>query len=104
MTNVRFSCDSTYVISTGGADHAIFQWRFIPENSANALDEVVSGVGEHTESNDEASDSDLSDVEPVDSDIEQVRNILILFFILSSFKEVALQHTPIFKGNSDEKR
>ena len=84
MTNVRFSCDSTYVISTGGADHAIFQWRFIPENAANALDEVVSGVGEHAESNDEASDSDLSDVEPVDSDIEQVRNDFIQLILLKS--------------------
>ena len=72
MTNVRYSCDSTYVISTGGADHAIFQWKFIPEGSASELDDVASTVGDHGESHDEASDSDLSDVEPVDSDIEQV--------------------------------
>ncbi len=72
MTNVRFSCDSSYVISTGGADHAIFQWRFVPEGGASDLDEVASTVGDHGDSLDEASDSDLSDVDPVDSDIEQV--------------------------------
>ena len=31
MTNVRFSSDKTRVISTGGADHAVFQWRFLPD-------------------------------------------------------------------------
>ena len=31
MTNVRFSADKMRVISTGGADHAIFQWRFRPD-------------------------------------------------------------------------
>ena len=28
MTNVRFSNDRHRVISTGGEDHAVFQWRF----------------------------------------------------------------------------
>ena len=31
MTNVRFTSDKSRVISTGGADHAIFQWRFLSE-------------------------------------------------------------------------
>eukprot|EP00794_Sanderia_malayensis_P020047 gene20047-22014_t len=74
VTNVRFSCDSSYVISTGGADHAIFQWRFVPEGGAKEIDEVASTVGDHGDSLDEASDSDLSDVDPVDSDIEQEVN------------------------------
>lgn len=33
VTNVRWSSDYRYVISTGGADHAIFQWRFVPDDS-----------------------------------------------------------------------
>lgn len=32
VTNVRFTKDKTRVISIGGADHAIFQWHFIPEH------------------------------------------------------------------------
>lgn len=35
VTNVRFSNDQYRVISTGGADHAIFQWRFLPEGSGD---------------------------------------------------------------------
>ena len=31
VTNVRFTADGQHVITTGGADHAIFQWKFIPE-------------------------------------------------------------------------
>lgn len=31
VTNVRWSHDHQWVISIGGADHAVFQWRFIPE-------------------------------------------------------------------------
>ena len=33
VTNVRFTKDKTRLISIGGADHAIFQWRFIPEDA-----------------------------------------------------------------------
>jgi microtubule-associated protein-like 6 len=32
VTNIRFTKDQTRLISIGGADHAIFQWRFIPED------------------------------------------------------------------------
>ena len=31
MTNVRFSADKQRVISTGGADHAVFQWRYLQD-------------------------------------------------------------------------
>ena len=31
VTNVRFSADKMRVISTGGADHAVFQWRYLPD-------------------------------------------------------------------------
>lgn len=36
VTNVRFTQDRSRVITIGGADHAIFQWKFI--SSANARD------------------------------------------------------------------
>lgn len=35
VTNVRFSHDKRRVISTGGADHAIFQWRFLPQGGGD---------------------------------------------------------------------
>ena len=31
VTNVRFSADKQRVISTGGADHAVFQWRYLQD-------------------------------------------------------------------------
>ncbi|NXV10481.1 EMAL6 protein, partial [Cettia cetti] len=31
VTNVRWSHDFQWVLSTGGADHSVFQWRFVPE-------------------------------------------------------------------------
>ena len=31
VTNCRFSVDRMHVITTGGADHAVFQWRFVAE-------------------------------------------------------------------------
>ena len=61
------------LISTGGADHSIFQWQVIPEGYKEEAEEMTSVVGgTHAESNDEASDSDLSDVNPLDSDVEEV--------------------------------
>jgi WD40 repeat protein len=36
VTNVRFSKDKTRLLSIGGADHAIFQWLFIPEDSPDS--------------------------------------------------------------------
>ena len=47
MTNVRFSHDKNRVISTGGADHAVFQWRFLPEGSPDISDlqDPQSGMG-----------------------------------------------------------
>ncbi|XP_047132983.1 echinoderm microtubule-associated protein-like 6 isoform X1 [Hydra vulgaris] len=72
VTNVRFSYDGLYLVSTGGADHAIFQWRVVSEGykEDNFNFEMVSD-GLYYDSNDEASDSDLSDINPIDSDIEQ---------------------------------
>ena len=46
VTNVRFTQDKSRVISIGGADHAIFQWRFIPENSTDKAAAAQESVPE----------------------------------------------------------
>ena len=44
VTNVRWSHDLQWVLTTGGADHALFQWRFLPESVMNGgLDTNVQG-------------------------------------------------------------
>jgi len=41
VTNVRFTNDDRHVISLGGADHGIFQWRFLPQGvEQEAADEM----------------------------------------------------------------
>ena len=73
VTNVRFSYDHSRVITTGGADQSIFEWRFLPEGSRDStgLTDAASGF---VDSDDEQSDSDLSDVGELDSDVENVRH------------------------------
>ncbi|KAM7408259.1 hypothetical protein PAMA_002117 [Pampus argenteus] len=74
VTNVRWSHDLQWVLTTGGADHALFQWRFLPESVMNGgLD--VNIQDSHGDSNSEESDSDVSDVPELDSDIEQETQI-----------------------------
>uniref|UniRef100_UPI003AAE605C echinoderm microtubule-associated protein-like 6 n=1 Tax=Centroberyx gerrardi TaxID=166262 RepID=UPI003AAE605C len=70
VTNVRWSSDLQWVISTGGADHAVFQWRFLPEGVMNGVLEPLLQEG-YADSNSGESDSDVSDVPELDSDIEQ---------------------------------
>nr|XP_015828065.2 echinoderm microtubule-associated protein-like 6 isoform X1 [Nothobranchius furzeri] len=70
VTNVRWSNDLQWVVSTGGADHAVFQWRFLPEGVMNGVLEPLLQEG-YADSNSGESDSDLSDVPELDSDIEQ---------------------------------
>ncbi|KAG7492916.1 hypothetical protein MATL_G00019970 [Megalops atlanticus] len=70
VTNVRWSHDLQWLLSTGGADHSLFQWRFLPEGVMNGVLEPLLQEG-YADSNSEASDSDLSDVPELDSDIEQ---------------------------------
>uniref|UniRef100_A0A8B9KPM6 EMAP like 6 n=1 Tax=Astyanax mexicanus TaxID=7994 RepID=A0A8B9KPM6_ASTMX len=41
VTNVRWSHDHQWVLTTGGADHSLFQWRFLPEGSVNGVIEPV---------------------------------------------------------------
>uniref|UniRef100_A0A3B4GHX3 EML-like second beta-propeller domain-containing protein n=1 Tax=Pundamilia nyererei TaxID=303518 RepID=A0A3B4GHX3_9CICH len=49
VTNVRWSSDLQWVISTGGADHAVFQWRFLPEGVMNGvLEPLLQGDAELT--------------------------------------------------------
>ncbi|XP_071162130.1 echinoderm microtubule-associated protein-like 6 [Mytilus edulis] len=74
VTNVRFSHDRNRVISTGGADHAVFQWRFLPDGSTDSSDlpDPQSGF---LDSNSEDSDTDISDVGDLDSDLEQEKQV-----------------------------
>ena len=60
------------MITTGGADQSIFQWRFHPDgfrDSAEGLSEAATG---YVDSDDGLSDSDASDVGELDSDVENV--------------------------------
>ncbi|XP_037097720.1 echinoderm microtubule-associated protein-like 5 isoform X2 [Syngnathus acus] len=70
ITNVRWSHDYQWVISIGGADHSVFQWKFVPERKSK---EVLHIAPQETlaDSNSEESDSDQSDVPEMDSEIEQ---------------------------------
>ncbi|XP_048374588.1 echinoderm microtubule-associated protein-like 6 isoform X9 [Sphaerodactylus townsendi] len=95
VTNVRWSHDFQWVISTGGADHSVFQWRFIPEGVTNGILEATpqeSGVDSHSEE----SDSDLSDVPELDSDIEQESQI-------NYIRQVYKEDLPQLKQQSKEK-
>uniref|UniRef100_A0A8D0QME0 EMAP like 5 n=1 Tax=Sus scrofa TaxID=9823 RepID=A0A8D0QME0_PIG len=70
VTNVRWSHDYQWVISIGGADHSVFQWKFIPERKLkDALH--IAPQESLADSNTDESDSDLSDVPELDSEIEQ---------------------------------
>ncbi|XP_053521940.1 echinoderm microtubule-associated protein-like 5 isoform X5 [Artibeus jamaicensis] len=70
VTNVRWSHDYQWVISIGGADHSVFQWKFIPERKLkDALH--IAPQESLVDSNSDESDSDLSDVPELDSEIEQ---------------------------------
>lgn len=45
VTNVRWSHDLQWVVSTGGADHSVFQWRFLPEGVMNGvLEPLLQGA------------------------------------------------------------
>uniref|UniRef100_A0A8I3NA01 EMAP like 5 n=1 Tax=Canis lupus familiaris TaxID=9615 RepID=A0A8I3NA01_CANLF len=70
VTNVRWSHDYQWVISIGGADHSVFQWKFIPERKLkDALH--IAPQESLADSNSDESDSDMSDVPELDSEIEQ---------------------------------
>uniref|UniRef100_UPI00398E636F echinoderm microtubule-associated protein-like 6 isoform X3 n=1 Tax=Pristiophorus japonicus TaxID=55135 RepID=UPI00398E636F len=95
VTNVRWSYDFQWIISTGGADHSVFQWRFIPEGMSNGgFDASQEG---YADSNGEESDSDLSDVAELDSDIEQEVQI-------NYDRQVYKEDLPQLKQQSKEKK
>nr|XP_013013809.1 echinoderm microtubule-associated protein-like 6 [Cavia porcellus] len=95
VTNVRWSHDFQWVLSTGGADHSVFQWRFIPEGVSNDMLETAPQEG-GTDSYSEESDSDLSDVPELDSDIEQETQI-------NYDRQVYKEDLPQLKQQSKEK-
>uniref|UniRef100_A0A673H1Y5 Echinoderm microtubule-associated protein-like 6 n=1 Tax=Sinocyclocheilus rhinocerous TaxID=307959 RepID=A0A673H1Y5_9TELE len=76
VTNVRWSHDLQWVLSTGGADHSVLQWRFLPEGFGVAhIAPDYAFLYSYADSNSGESDSDLSDVPELDSDIEQEAQI-----------------------------
>lgn len=42
VTNVRFTADGTYLISTGGHDKSIFQWKYYFDHGADQQAEVIN--------------------------------------------------------------
>ncbi|XP_061915415.1 echinoderm microtubule-associated protein-like 6 isoform X1 [Entelurus aequoreus] len=96
VTNVRWSHDLQWVLTTGGADHALFQWSFHPESVVNGgLDANI--LDSHGDSNSEDSDSDLSDVPEIDSDIEQETQI-------NYDRQVYKEDLPQLRQQSREKK
>ncbi|XP_071401705.1 echinoderm microtubule-associated protein-like 6, partial [Centroberyx affinis] len=96
VTNVRWSHDLQWVLTTGGADHALFQWRFLPEGVMNGgLDANLPDS--HGDSNSEESDSDVSDVPELDSDIEQETQI-------NYERQVYKEDLPQLRQQSREKK
>ena len=83
VTNVRYSHDKLRVISVGGGDHAIFQWRFLPEGVQGDEADLPDAASGYLDSNSEDSDSESSDVDELDSDIENVRFILVFHSFFS---------------------
>ncbi|XP_041352370.1 echinoderm microtubule-associated protein-like 6 isoform X2 [Gigantopelta aegis] len=73
VTNVRFAADKHRVISTGGADHSVFQWRFLPEGTTE--DDLPEAINAYVDSNSEDSDSDMSDIGELDSDLEREKQV-----------------------------
>ncbi|XP_030627440.1 echinoderm microtubule-associated protein-like 6 isoform X1 [Chanos chanos] len=96
VTNVHWSHDLQWVLTTGGADHSIFQWRFLPEGVINGVLEPLLQDG-YVDSNSEESDSDVSDVPELDSDIEQETQI-------NYDRQVYKEDLPQLKQQSREKK
>ncbi|KAL7992619.1 hypothetical protein Chor_016875 [Crotalus horridus] len=96
VTNVRWSHDYQWVISIGGADHSVFQWKFIPERKLkDALH--IAPQESMVDSNSEESDSDQSDIPELDSEIEQETQITYR-------RQVYKEDLPQLKEQCKEKR
>uniref|UniRef100_UPI00358E5FDC echinoderm microtubule-associated protein-like 5 isoform X4 n=1 Tax=Myxine glutinosa TaxID=7769 RepID=UPI00358E5FDC len=70
VTAVRWSHDCAWLLSIGGSDHALFQWRFIPEG-LHPTESDAPPQETLADSNSEESSSDQSEMAELDSDIEQ---------------------------------
>lgn len=87
VTNVKFANDGRKLLTVGGADHAIFQWKVLTGEDRGSNDSVgarkyqyyhyeICSIGnllnleQHFESNSEASDSSGSDIGELDSEVE----------------------------------
>uniref|UniRef100_A0A8C8VLX9 EMAP like 5 n=1 Tax=Pelusios castaneus TaxID=367368 RepID=A0A8C8VLX9_9SAUR len=96
VTNVRWSHDHQWVVSIGGADHSVFQWKFIPERKLK--DSLHIAPQESlVDSNSDESDSDQSDVPELDSEIEQETQITYR-------RQVYKEDLPQLKEQCKEKR
>ncbi|KAG8013418.1 Echinoderm microtubule-associated protein-like 5, partial [Nibea albiflora] len=71
ITNARWSHDYQWVITIGGADHSVFQWKFVSERKSKEAAMHIAPQETLADSNSEESDSDQSDVPEMDSEIEQ---------------------------------
>lgn len=110
VTNVCFTSKKDRVISIGGADHGIFQWRFVPEGGEKTprgtLDREQSIVEDdlpdkydgYLDTNSEDSDSDLSGRE-VDSDMEHEKEIT---YDRKIYKDDLITLKPIIKREIKE--
>ncbi|BFZ11617.1 hypothetical protein BsWGS_14656 [Bradybaena similaris] len=94
VTNVRFSNDKFRVISTGGADHSVFQWKFVSNGGTD--DDLPDTHNAYVDSDSEESDSDLSDVGSVDSDVEREKQVS---YDRPVYKEDMAGHKKLLKSN-----
>ncbi|CAL4174523.1 unnamed protein product, partial [Meganyctiphanes norvegica] len=60
VTNVRWTSDSGHVVSVGGADHAVFLWKFKPNRFSSVSKEQVS-VRTLVDESDDGEDLDTED-------------------------------------------
>uniref|UniRef100_A0A8C7F8N6 EMAP like 5 n=1 Tax=Oncorhynchus kisutch TaxID=8019 RepID=A0A8C7F8N6_ONCKI len=95
ITNARWSHDHQWVITIGGADHSVFQWKFVTDRKSK---EALHIAPQETlgDSNSEESDSDQSDVPEMDSEIEQETH-------LTYRRQVYKEDLPQLKELSKEK-
>jgi WD40 repeat protein len=72
VTNVRFLSGDSHVISVGGADHGIFQWKFLPHGQDGTVaDDQHPQTSAWVESDTDGTNTDASDVPSLDSDLER---------------------------------
>uniref|UniRef100_A0A6Q2WWN9 EMAP like 5 n=1 Tax=Esox lucius TaxID=8010 RepID=A0A6Q2WWN9_ESOLU len=95
ITNARWSHDYQWVITIGGADHSVFQWKFVTDRKSKEAFHIAPQET-FADSNSEESDSDQSDVPEMDSEIEQETQ-------LTYRRQVYKEDLPQLKEQSKEK-